>query len=111
MDLMQREGKYPLPPQASKTIMGVEFSGRVTKAGEGCKKYKEGDEVFGLAYGVCHLGTAFVDTADQVPQGAYAEYIVVPEGMVLEKPKELSWVEAAALPENWMTGASTLASE
>lgn len=24
--------------------------------------------------------------------------------MVLEKPKELSWVEAAALPENWMTG-------
>jgi hypothetical protein len=24
--------------------------------------------------------------------------------MVLAKPKELSWVEAAALPENWMTG-------
>jgi NADPH:quinone reductase-like Zn-dependent oxidoreductase len=39
-------------------------------------------------------------------QGAYAEYIVVPEGMVLSKPKELSWVEAAALPENWMTGGS-----
>ena len=40
-------------------------------------------------------------------QGAYAEYIVVPEGMVLGKPKELSWVEAAALPENWMTGESS----
>jgi NADPH:quinone reductase-like Zn-dependent oxidoreductase len=26
--------------------------------------------------------------------------------MVLAKPKELSWVEAAALPENWMTGMS-----
>ena len=39
-------------------------------------------------------------------KGAYAEYIVVPEGMVLAKPKELSWVEAAALPENWMTGVS-----
>jgi NADPH:quinone reductase-like Zn-dependent oxidoreductase len=26
--------------------------------------------------------------------------------MVLAKPKELSWVEAAALPENWMTGKS-----
>lgn len=53
MDIMQREGKYPLPPQASKTIMGVEFSGIVTRLGEGCKKFKEGDEVFGLAYGVC----------------------------------------------------------
>lgn len=24
--------------------------------------------------------------------------------MLLPKPKELSWVQAAALPENWMTG-------
>lgn len=52
MDILQREGKYPLPPQASKTIMGVEFSGIVTKLGEGTGKFKEGDEVFGLAYGV-----------------------------------------------------------
>jgi NADPH:quinone reductase-like Zn-dependent oxidoreductase len=53
MDIMQREGKYPLPPQASKTIMGVEFSGIVTKLGKSAEKFKEGDEVFGLAYGVC----------------------------------------------------------
>jgi NADPH:quinone reductase-like Zn-dependent oxidoreductase len=39
-------------------------------------------------------------------QGAYAEYIVSPENMLLTKPKELSWVQAAALPENWMTGES-----
>ncbi|GFZ46841.1 hypothetical protein JCM24511_04061 [Saitozyma sp. JCM 24511] len=87
MDLMQREGQYPLPPQASKTIMGVEFAGTVSKMGEGTSKFKEGDEVFGLAFG-----------------GAYAEYIVSPENMLLTKPKELSWVQAAALPENWMTG-------
>jgi NADPH:quinone reductase-like Zn-dependent oxidoreductase len=55
MDLMQREGKYPLPAGASKTIMGVEFAGTVTKAGEGTEKFKEGDEVFGLAYGVSFL--------------------------------------------------------
>ncbi len=48
---MQREGKYPLPPQASKTVMGVEFAGVVTKLGEGAT-LKEGDEVFGLAFGV-----------------------------------------------------------
>ena len=53
MDIMQREGKYPLPPQASKTIMGVEYSGVVTKVGKSASKFKEGDEVFGLAYGVC----------------------------------------------------------
>lgn len=52
MDLLQREGKYPLPPQASKTIMGVEFAGVVSQVGEGASTYKEGDEVFGLAFGV-----------------------------------------------------------
>lgn len=55
---MQREGKYPLPPQASKTIMGVEFSGEIVSMKEsGLKSFngeewKQGDQVFGLAYGV-----------------------------------------------------------
>jgi NADPH:quinone reductase-like Zn-dependent oxidoreductase len=49
MDLMQRTGNYPVPPQAPKTL-GVEFSGTVESLGEGCKDgYKVGDEVFGLA--------------------------------------------------------------
>jgi NADPH:quinone reductase-like Zn-dependent oxidoreductase len=52
MDLLQRQGQYPLPPQASKTIMGVEFAGVVSKLGEGAEKWKVGDEVFGLAFGV-----------------------------------------------------------
>lgn len=91
MDLLQREGKYPLPPGASKTIMGVEFAGTVSKLGEGASTFKEGDEVFGLAYG-----------------GAYAEYIVSPESMVLHKPKEVGWVAAAGLPENWMTAYQAL---
>lgn len=116
MDLMQREGQYPLPPQASKTIMGVEFAGTVSKMGEGTSKFKEGDEVFGLAFGVSSsfaftLYQLLIWTAlcvgDEIAadvQGAYAEYIVSPENMLLTKPKELSWVQAAALPENWMTG-------
>lgn len=58
MDIMQRQGKYPLPPQASKTIMGVEFAGEVVKldeaGGESAngERWKLGDEVVGLAYGV-----------------------------------------------------------
>lgn len=52
MDLLQREGKYPVPPQAPKT-MGVEFSGTIVELGEGVPQpgLGVGDEVFGLAYG------------------------------------------------------------
>ncbi|WWD21832.1 hypothetical protein CI109_106320 [Kwoniella shandongensis] len=91
MDLLQREGKYPLPPQASKTILGVEYSGVISKVGEGVEEFKEGDEVFGLTYG-----------------GAYAEYIVSPASMVLKKPHDLGWIEAAGVPEVWMTATQAL---
>lgn len=51
MDLLQREGMYPVPPQAPK-ILGVEFSGVIESLGDGdCLDFKVGDEVFGLAYG------------------------------------------------------------
>lgn len=85
MDLMQREGLYPLPPGAS-PILGVEFSGTVADAGK--SSFKLGQEVFGLATG-----------------GAYAEYIKVPARMVLPKPKELSWEQATAIPESEYCGA------
>ena len=82
MDLLQREGNYPVPPQAPETL-GVEFSGTiVAKAKNGEREFEVGDEVFGLAYG-----------------GAYAEFIAVSTHMLVHKPKELSWVEAAGIPE------------
>ncbi|KAK4985582.1 hypothetical protein LTR66_008126 [Elasticomyces elasticus] len=85
MDLLQREGRYPVPPQAPKTL-GVEFSGVIeelgSKAHEGHEDWKKGDEVFGLAYG-----------------GAYAEYITVNVHMLVHKPSELSWEECAGIPE------------
>lgn len=84
MDLLQREGKYPLPPQAG-PILGVEFSGVITELGdkaESKEKFEVGDAVFGLAYG-----------------GAYAEYIKVDVRMLLRKPEHLSWEQAAGIPE------------
>ena len=57
MDILQREGHYPLPPQAPKTL-GVEFSGVVEKLAPGVEGFKEDDEVFGLAYGgtwICQI--------------------------------------------------------
>jgi putative PIG3 family NAD(P)H quinone oxidoreductase len=91
MDLIQREGHYPLPPQAPSTL-GVEFSGTISSFGPGSHgDFKEGDEVFGLAYG-----------------GAYAEYIAVSSKMLLHKPSFLTWEQAAGIPETWITATQAL---
>ncbi|KAJ9162291.1 Zinc-binding dehydrogenase [Coniochaeta hoffmannii] len=91
MDLIQREGAYPLPPQAPPTL-GVEFSGTVASLGPGPHgDFREGDEVFGLAYG-----------------GAYAEYVAVSSKMLLRKPPHLSWEQAAGVPETWITATQAL---
>jgi len=51
MDLLQREGLYPLPPQAPETL-GVEFSGTIEALGPDTKcDFQIGDPTFGLAYG------------------------------------------------------------
>lgn len=81
-DLLQREGNYPPPPGAPKT-MGLEFSGVIEAFGKDPERgFNIGDEVFGLAYG-----------------GGYAEYIAVSTHMLVHKPKELSWEECAGVPE------------
>lgn len=91
MDIMQREGRYPLPPGAPDT-MGVEFSGTIAELGEGCgEKWKLGDEVIGLTLG-----------------GAYAEYIRLPQTNVMPKPSYLTWEEAASIPENFLTAYQAL---
>ncbi|EHK21688.1 uncharacterized protein TRIVIDRAFT_222808 [Trichoderma virens Gv29-8] len=91
MDIIQRLGQYPVPPQAPKTL-GVEFSGIIEAFGPGNHgTFKEGDEVLGLAYG-----------------GAYAEYIAVSSKMLIHKPRTVSWEQAAAIPETWITATQSL---
>ncbi|KAJ7637570.1 quinone oxidoreductase [Mycena polygramma] len=85
MDISQREGKYP-PPAGSSTILGVEFAGHIVAVGSEVSRWKINDEVMGLAGG-----------------GAYAEYIVVPQTHVVQKPARLSWAEAASIPECFLT--------
>lgn len=90
MDIMQRNGFYP-PPPGSSTILGVEFSGNISEIGTEVTGWAVNDEVFGLAGG-----------------GAYAEYIVLPATHILRKPTHLSWVEAAGIPENFLTAFQAL---
>ncbi|KAL4069984.1 hypothetical protein V8B97DRAFT_2024318 [Scleroderma yunnanense] len=85
LDLMQREGNHNPPPGAS-TVLGVEFSGRVEQLGPGVTKWAIGDQVFGLTGG-----------------GAYAEYIESSQDLLIRKPTHLSWIEAASIPENFIT--------
>ncbi|KAK5103065.1 hypothetical protein LTS08_003868 [Lithohypha guttulata] len=93
MDLLQREGNYPVPAGAPKTL-GVEFSGTIAQLPDSSEVehgWKVGDEVFGLAYG-----------------GAYAEYIAVSTHMLIHKPSELSWEICAGIPETWITATQAL---
>ncbi|OTB09132.1 hypothetical protein M426DRAFT_316424 [Hypoxylon sp. CI-4A] len=91
MDLIQREGNYPVPPQAPSTL-GVEFSGIIESFGPGPHgDFQIGDAVFGLAYG-----------------GAYAQYIAVSSKMLLHKPDSFTWETAAGIPETWITATQAL---
>lgn len=84
-DTLQREGKYPVPPGAS-TIMGLECVGEVVELGPGASKFPVGTRV------MCLLGG-----------GGYAQYVNVHEGSCMEIPAHLSYGQASAIPEVWLT--------
>ena len=86
-DLLQRQGAYAPPPDAS-DLPGLEVSGWIADLGTGTAgaDFKIGDEVLALCNG-----------------GGYAEYCAVPVGQVLPKPHRLTMVEAAGIAETCFT--------
>ena len=84
-DLLQREGNYPPPPDCPEWP-GLEVAGIVKEVAKGVAKWKAGDKVCALLGG-----------------GGYAEYVSAPAEMVMPIPNGLSYVEAAAIPEVYMT--------
>lgn len=90
-DLLQRAGRYPAPPGAAPDIPGLEFAGVVEERGRGAKRWREGQRVFGITGG-----------------GAHAEYVAVHEDTLAEIPANLSWSEAAAVPEAFITAHDAL---
>ncbi|MBR2323103.1 MAG: NAD(P)H-quinone oxidoreductase [Clostridia bacterium] len=84
-DLLQREGNYP-PPPGCPEWPGLEVAGVIKEIAPNVKKWKVGDRVCALLGG-----------------GGYAEYVSVTEDMVLPIPNGLSFVEASAIPEVYMT--------
>lgn len=84
-DLLQREGNYP-PPPGCPEWPGLEVAGVIKEVAKGVTKWKTGEKVCALLGG-----------------GGYAEYVTVPAEMVMPMPRGLSYAEAAAIPEVYMT--------
>jgi NADPH:quinone reductase-like Zn-dependent oxidoreductase len=63
MDIMQREGRYPVPPGVS-SILGVEFSGVISEIGPGVTEWAVDDHVFALAGGVSSWSDCVLDAGN-----------------------------------------------
>ena len=85
-DIFQRKGNYPPPKGAPQDIPGLEIAGTVADVGANITRWRVGDKVCALVWG-----------------GGYAEYCNVPEGQCLPIPGNLSFAEAASLPETYFT--------
>ncbi len=90
-DIFQRMGRYPAPVGSPRDIPGLEFSGEVDAVGPDVSNWQKGDRVFGLCGG-----------------GAHAEFVTVPASHLATIPQNLSWVEAAAVPEVFITAYDAL---
>lgn len=75
-------------------ILGADVAGRVESVGKDVKNFRPGDEVFGDLAGVGF--------------GAFAEYVRVPEKVLVMKPANLSFEEAAAVPVAGVTALQGL---
>jgi NADPH:quinone reductase len=84
-DVMQRQGRYPPPPGAS-DLPGMEIAGEVIALGPKVSGVSVGDEV------TCLL-----------PGGGYAGYAVAAAPLLMPIPAGLSMVQAAAIPETFLT--------
>jgi len=91
-DLLQRRGLYPQPgPKPAHEIPGLEFAGEVMAIGARVTEFSPGDRVMGILSG-----------------GSYAEKVSSHHRCVVKIPDPLSWREAAAVPEAFITAHDAL---
>jgi NADPH:quinone reductase len=93
-DLLQVLGRYPPPPGFSAEIPGLEFAGEISSVGSDVAAFALGDRVFGITAGE-----------------AQAEYLRVNAGLVALIPDNLSFTQAAAVPEAFITAHDAMFSQ
>jgi len=84
-DVLQRLGRYPVPPGAS-DLPGLEVAGEIVDGDLTGSRFHKGDMVCALVQG-----------------GGYAEYCAAPLLQCLPLPAGLSALQAASLPETFFT--------
>jgi len=89
-DLLQRRGKHA-PPKGVPDILGLEMAGEVASVGTACAGWAPGDRVCAL-----------------LPGGGYAELVAIPVGLAMRIPELLSFEQAAAIPEVFLTAYQNL---
>jgi putative PIG3 family NAD(P)H quinone oxidoreductase len=92
-DLLQLRGHYP-PPPGEPEPPGLECAGEVLEVGAAVAGWSVGDRVMALLGG-----------------GGHAERVAVPAGQLMAAPANLSWAEAAAVPEAALTAWTNLVAE
>lgn len=90
-DVLQREGRHPVPPGSPADVPGLEVAGTVVALGEGVSAHRLGDRVFGLVGG-----------------GGLAQRVVAHEREVVTVPDALGDAQAAATPEAFVTAFDAL---
>ncbi|CAM3735600.1 NAD(P)H-quinone oxidoreductase [Sphingobacterium prati] len=85
-DVFQRKGNYPAPAGVDPRIPGLEVAGVIVEKGRLVDNWNIGDSVCALVAG-----------------GGYASYVSVYQGHCLPIPPNLTFEEAAALPETVFT--------
>ena len=93
-DLLQRRGGYPAPHGAPPDVPGLEFAGEVVQVPDAPGAWRSGDRVFGIAAG-----------------GAQAEFLSIHGGLLASVPASMSWTDAAAVPEAFMTAFDALVTQ
>lgn len=90
-DLLQTLGLYPPPADVPQDIPGMEYAGEVVAVGARCRRFKPGDQVMGIVGG-----------------GAFAEFLICHEREALPIPAQMSYRDAAAIPEAFITAFDAL---
>lgn len=90
-DLLQRRGLYPAPPGAPADIPGLEFAGEIAACGELVTSLQPGDRVMGIVGG-----------------GGQAQKLRLHERLCLRIPPGMSFENAAAVPEAFLTAYDAL---
>lgn len=90
-DILQRQGFYPAPKGFPERILGLEFAGEVAEIGDEITDFAVGDRVFGITAG-----------------GAQAEFLLTEESLLASIPENLSFTEAAAIPEAFITAQDAI---